>query len=303
MVYKFAPDLAVDTACQRSRSVSFGQYILVGRAPIQDMLTGLRWLGLEVKSLERARAFYEGRFGLTDVGNAVEIVEGGNIGSGSADENAELVGYRIGTDATDPTTLVLRRPTDRPRGGVHTHYAFSTTAGAYSLWRQRLADLDPVEFSFGASDSLYVYDPDGNCVEIGSVDSGAGDSISGGDSAKASDGDDSAPPLTGIFEVVLEVLDLSRAEERYRRLGFEVVDRGSDRRRVRLDGPVALELWEPQLGIADARGGVHVDLGFVTPNPDAAVEAGGPWPNDPVAVEGGVRVVDDDGHVLTFLRG
>lgn len=296
MVYKFAPDLAVDTACQRGRSDSFGQYTLVGRTPTQGMLTGLRWLGLEVKSLDSARAFYEGRLGLTAVANGTEIAGGESSEIGPGDD-AGLVGYRIGSGETDSATLLLRRPAHRPRGGVHTHYAFSTTAAAYSQWRRRLADLDPVEFSFGSSESLYVYDPDGNCVEIGSVDaSTTGESV-------APDGtDDSAPPLTGIFEVVLEVLDLSRAEARYRRLGFEVVDRGSDRRRVRLDGPVALELWEPQLGIADARGGVHVDLGFVTPNPDAAVEAGGPWPNDPVAVDGGVRVVDDDGHVLTFLR-
>ncbi|WP_336024968.1 VOC family protein [Halobellus salinisoli] len=245
------------------------------------MLTGLRRLGLEVKSLDRARGFYEGRLGLTRAGS----------------DGRERVCYRVGSGDATPTALLLRRPTDRPRGGVHTHYAFSTTAAAYSQWRRRLADLDPVEFSFGSSDSLYVYDPDGNCVEIGSVDASTA-----GESVAPPDADESAPPLTGIFEVVLEVMNLPRAEARYRRLGFEVIDRGSERHRVRLDGPVALELWEPQLGIADARGGLHVDLAFLTPNPDAAVEAGGPWPSDPEAVDGGVRVVDDDGHVLTFLR-
>jgi hypothetical protein len=69
-----------------------------------------------------------------------------------------------------------------------------------------------------------------------------------------------------------------------------------------LSGPVDLELWEPQLGIADARGGLHVDLAFLTDDPEAAVEAGGPWPGTVASVPGGRRVVDGDGHVLTFLR-
>ena len=93
---------------------------------------------------------------------------------------------------------------------------------------------------------------------------------------------------------------LSRAVERYRELGFAVVDRGDDRQRVRLRGPVDLELWEPQLGIADARGGVHVDLGFETADPNAAREA---VADDALAVEelaDGVRITDPDGHSLTF---
>jgi hypothetical protein len=62
-----------------------------------------------------------------------------------------------------------------------------------------------------------------------------------------------------------------------------------------------LELWEPQLGIADARGGVHVDAGFATSDPAAAAEAVAP--GAPVeAVDGGVRVRDADGHVLTFVE-
>jgi catechol-2,3-dioxygenase len=259
------------------------------------MLTALRRLGLEVKRLDPARAFYEERLGL----RAAE--------AGETTGSASHVAYEVG-----PTALVLRRPADRPRGGVHTHYAFSTTPAAYPRWRRRLSDLDPIEFSFGASDSLYVYDPAGHCVEIGSVDrsdesadaasegaaNGAGDES---DVADRADDDSDAPPLSGIFEVVLEVADLAAAESRYRRLGFEVVDRGEKRRRVRLSGPVDLELWEPQLGIADARGGLHVDLAFATPNPDAAVEAGGSWHLGPEPVDGGLRVVDDDGHVLTFL--
>jgi catechol-2,3-dioxygenase len=260
------------------------------------MLTALRRLGLEVADLDSARAFYEERLGL-----APQTGDGDAASTDTGAEAVSAVDYAVGA-----TTLRLRRPTDRPRGGVHTHYAFATTPAAYSQWVQRLADLDPVEFSFGTTDSLYVDDPAGHCVEIGSVDrSGAGAHEPGG-SDGTGEGDDpatgAAPPLTGIFEVVLEVIDLAAAEERYRRLGFEVVDRGDERRRVRLSGPVDLELWEPQLGIADGRGGLHVDLAFETTNPDAAVEAGAPWRTGPYPVDGGLRVVDDDGHVLTFLR-
>lgn len=280
------------------------------------MLTSLRRLGLEVKHLDSARAFYEERLGLA-------ATETGTEAAGTEPSVASRVTYEIGASARaarsddagsggddEPPTLVLRRPTDRPRGGVHTHYAFSTTPAAYPRWLRRLADLDPVEFSFGSSDSLYVYDPAGHCVEIGNVDRSGSDSDRRANAERSSNVEDvgsgesdgaDAPPLSGIFEVVLEVADLSAAERRYRRLGFEVVDRGDKRRRVRLAGPVDIELWEPQLGIADARGGLHVDLAFSTPNPDAAVEAGAPWPVGPEPVDGGLRVVDDDGHVLTFL--
>jgi catechol 2,3-dioxygenase-like lactoylglutathione lyase family enzyme len=259
------------------------------------MLTGLRRLGLEVTDLDATRAFYEGRLGLVPA--AGPSATGG--GSRVAYAVGEASNGRTGGDAR----LVFRRPTDTPRGGVHTHYAFSTTPAAYAEWWERLSDLDPVEFSFGTVDSLYVYDPAGHCVEIGGFDSGhgAGEPSSAGDAGKSGAGSGGAPPLSGLFEVVLEVTDLPTAVARYRRLGFEVVDRGAERRRVRLSGPVDVELWEPQLGIADARGGLHVDLAFATPDPDAAIDAGAPWPGEPATLPEGRRVVDDDGHVLTFV--
>lgn len=258
------------------------------------MLTGLRRLGLEVKHLDAARAFYEDRLG---------FVAEAEPAAGPGSRVAYRIGSREGGGSAGATRLVLRRPADTPRGGVHTHYAFSTTPRAYERWWERLADLDPVEFSFGAADSLYVYDPAGHCVEIGSFDrDGDAAGESGGDDPAGGAGPDAVPSLSGLFEVVLEVADLPAAEARYRRLGFEVVDRGENRRRVRLSGPVDLELWEPQLGIADARGGLHVDLAFATDDPAAAVEAGEPWPGGVESVPDGRRVVDDDGHVLTFLR-
>ncbi|MEF8774586.1 MAG: VOC family protein, partial [Halobacteriales archaeon] len=176
--------------------------------------------------------------------------------------------------------LRLRRPSTVPRGGLHTHFALSTPDDRYGAWWDRLSeDFDLVEHRFGDSRSLYLYDPDGNCLEIGQA---------GGEGAE----------LTRIFEVVLEVEDLEVAEAFYADLGFDPVDRGDGRRRVRLAGPMALELWEPQLGIADARGGVHVDLGFAG-DARAAVEAVGDRAPDVVDREEGVRIRDPDGHWLT----
>ncbi|WP_101297466.1 VOC family protein [Halegenticoccus soli] len=239
------------------------------------MLTSLRHLALEVKYLDRARSFYVDRLGL----------------SPARETDAELE-FDLGG-----TALTLRRPTAVPRGGLHTHYAFSTPKAAYDDWRDRLSDLDPEEHSFGSYRSLYVDDPDDHCVEIGGIDGGSADG-----------------ELTGIFEVVLEVADLGRAEELYAALGFNPVDRGRERRRVRLRGPFGLaadgdgpprpldlELWEPQLGLADARGGVHVDLGFGTDDPAEAVDAVADRVCERERIDGGVRVRDPDGHYLTFV--
>lgn len=252
------------------------------------MLTGVTHLGLDVRSLDRARAFYEERLGLVPVDPPED-----------ASTATATVAYRVGE-----TTLSLRQPGSTPRGGVHTHYAFTTTPAEYDRWLDRLADLDPVERSFGSYRSLYVDDPDGHCVEIGDRDTDRNDADS--DAAPSSDDDSEAhsaqqaPSLTGIFEIVFEVRDLERSERLYRRLGFEVVDRGDERPRVRLRGPFDLELWEPQLGIADGRGGVHVDLGVTTPDPATAVAA---VANDVAAVEpvaDGYRIRDPDGHHVTF---
>ena len=224
------------------------------------MLTALSHLALEVKSLDRARSFYQSHFGLEP----------------AATSDREVV-----FEAGD-TAVVLRRPSGVPRGGLHVHYAFATGSDAYETWEARLSSLPTTAFDFGGSRSLYVDDPDDHCVEVGTV------------------ADVDTDAVVGVFEVVLEVESLVDAVERYRRLGFEVVDRGDDRRRVRLRGPMDLELWEPQLGIADARGGVHVDLGFVADDPAAAAAAVAP-DAEPTAVDGGVRVREADGHLLTFL--
>jgi catechol 2,3-dioxygenase-like lactoylglutathione lyase family enzyme len=228
------------------------------------VLIRLTHLALEAKDLDAARTFYVDRFGLS-----------------ATHATDDEVRFPVGG-----TELRLRRPSGVPRGGLHTHFAFSAAPGTLAAWRERLAALDPEEVDFGGYRSLYVYDPDGNCVEVG-VEEGR-------------NGDAGADTPTGIFEVVLEVADLDRAVETYTALGFDPVDRGASRRRVRLRGPMELELWEPHLGLADARGGVHVDLGFETDDPTVAADAVDAWTTARVAVDDGVRVRDGDGHWLTF---
>ncbi|NIB99443.1 VOC family protein [Halobacterium sp. R2-5] len=226
------------------------------------MLSALDSLALEVRSLDRAAAFYEQYLGLDGKRRDHEAV------------------YEVGD-----TTLVFREPSTVPRGGVHVHYAFSTTLDEYDAWRDRLGDnFDLVEFDFGSAQSIYFDDPDGHCVEIGTG------------------GPDGDGALTGVFEVVLEVEDLERAEAFYRDLGFAVTDRGGDRERVRLGGPVDLELWEPQLGIADARGAVHADLTLAAQSPAAAADAVADRACRVSDIDGGVRVRDPDGHYLTFTE-
>jgi catechol 2,3-dioxygenase-like lactoylglutathione lyase family enzyme len=117
----------------------------------------------------------------------------------------------------------------------------------------------------------------------------------GSDDAGAEDG------VTGVVEVVLEVADLDRAVAFYESLGMDVVDRGANRKRVRLTaGPFDLELWEPHLGLADARGGVHVDLGLDVDSPEMALSAVEGAVLEVERVDDAVRVRDPDGHYLTF---
>jgi len=227
------------------------------------MLGNLAWLALEAKYLDRTRAFYEAFLDL-DVRREGEMEVA--LAAGDAD-------------------LVLREPGAVPRGGVHTHYALSIPAGEYDGWYDRLDErFDLVEHSFGDSTSLYFYDPDGNCVELGQS------SVEG-------------PGIDGIFEVVLEVEQLDRAASFYERLGFETVDRGDGRERVRMTtGSVAVELWEPQLGIADARGGLHVDFAVEADDPSAVADRVREDARNVEEIDAGVRIRDRDGHYLSLRR-
>jgi len=226
------------------------------------MLSAPRWLALEVKYLDRAVSFYEAFLDLS-------------VRSRSDGEARLTVGE---------TDLILRTPGPVPRGGLHTHFALATPVEEYSAWRDRLAErFDLTEREFGDYASLYFYDVAGNCVEIGQRDvDGTG--------------------ITGLFEVVFEVEALDAATAFYTDLGFEVVDRGDERRRTRLTtGTVDLELWEPQLGIADARGGVHVDLGVAADDPQAAADAVADRATRVEKSESRTRIRDPDGHYVTLV--
>lgn len=62
-----------------------------------------------------------------------------------------------------------------------------------------------------------------------------------------------------------------------------------------------LELWRPRLGIADARGGVHVDFGLGADDPEATAAALEESALSIESVDAGVRVRDHDGHYLTLV--
>jgi catechol 2,3-dioxygenase-like lactoylglutathione lyase family enzyme len=68
-------------------------------------------------------------------------------------------------------------------------------------------------------------------------------------------------PVTGVSELVLEVVDLEAAEEFYAGvLGLPVVDRWPDREAIWLmaGDRTRIGLWRPQVGLAGSRGGLHV---------------------------------------------
>jgi len=66
-------------------------------------------------------------------------------------------------------------------------------------------------------------------------------------------------PVTGVSELVLEVVDLECAVVFYRDvLGFPVVAQREDRAWLMAGTQTRIGLWKPQLGLARGRGGVHV---------------------------------------------
>ena len=82
--------------------------------------------------------------------------------------------------------------------------------------------------------------------------------------------------VTGVSELVLEVVDLERAERFYADvLGLPVVDRWTHREAVWLmaGDRTRIGLWTPQVGLARGRGGIHVHYAMHLPPDryDAAV--------------------------------
>ena len=68
-------------------------------------------------------------------------------------------------------------------------------------------------------------------------------------------------PVTGVSELVLEVVDLEAAEAFYAGvLGLPVVERWPDRDAiwVMAGDRTRIGLWKPQVGLAGGQGGLHV---------------------------------------------
>lgn len=68
-------------------------------------------------------------------------------------------------------------------------------------------------------------------------------------------------PVTGVSELVLEVVDLDAAERfSAHDLRFRVVDCWEEREAVWVQASkqTRIGLWRPQIGLARARGGIHV---------------------------------------------
>ena len=116
-------------------------------------------------------------------------------------------------------------------------------------------------------------------------------------------------PVSGVSELVLEVLDLDAAESFYSEvLGLPVVERWPHREAiwVMAGRRTRIGLWRPQVGIAGGRGGVHVHyaLGIAEEEFDAALGRLRDGGLDPEVVVFGddrgraVYVDDPDGNVV-----
>ena len=85
-------------------------------------------------------------------------------------------------------------------------------------------------------------------------------------------------PVTGVSELVLEVLDLDRSLRFYSEvLGLPVVARWEDSERAWLMAGerTRIGLWRPQVGLADGRGGGEHETS-THPSRVAAGPSGGP---------------------------
>ena len=119
-----------------------------------------------------------------------------------------------------------------------------------------------------------------------------------------------AIPVTGVSELVLEVVDLPHAERFYAEvLGFPVVERWEDRGAVWVmaGDRTRIGLWSPQVGLAGGRGGIHVHYAMHLPaeHYNAAVTRLREFGYDPEehAFDDGRRghaiyVTDPDGNVV-----
>src|SRR3954463_14235426 len=121
-----------------------------------------------------------------------------------------------------------------------------------------------------------------------------------------------AIPVSGVSELVLEVVDLESSEAFYAGvLGFPVVDRWPDREAiwVMAGERTRIGLWRPQVGLERGQGGVHVHFAMHIAHDDydravKQLKAAGldvrehefpPRPHSRAAY-----VNDPDGHLVEF---
>jgi catechol-2,3-dioxygenase len=118
--------------------------------------------------------------------------------------------------------------------------------------------------------------------------------------------------VTGVNELVLEVLDLERAEHFYSELlGLPVVERWEHRDAVwvMVGDQTRIGLWKPQVGVAGGRGGAHVHyaMHIAEEDYDATVErlreCGLDVTEDDFGHSRAVYVTDPDGNVVEFWTG
>jgi catechol-2,3-dioxygenase len=116
-------------------------------------------------------------------------------------------------------------------------------------------------------------------------------------------------PVTGVSELVLEVVDLEAAERFYAEvLGLPVVERWEHRDAVWVMAGqgTRIGLWKPQVGVAGGRGGVHVHYAMHIDEQDydATVErlrsCGLEVTEDDFGHSRAVYVTDPDGNVVEF---
>ena len=116
-------------------------------------------------------------------------------------------------------------------------------------------------------------------------------------------------PVTGVSELVLEVVDLDRSLGFYvNALGLPLVERWHDREAawVMAGERTRIGLWRPQVGLANGRGGIHVHyaLHIDESDLDAAIERlhGEGYEPLEIAFEDGrgraAYVDDPDGNVV-----
>jgi catechol-2,3-dioxygenase len=118
-------------------------------------------------------------------------------------------------------------------------------------------------------------------------------------------------PVTGVNELVLEVVDLERAEHFYSKLlGLPVVERWEHRDVIWvLAGATRIGLWKPQVGVAGGRGGIHVHYALQIADEDyeATVErlraCGLEVFEDDFGDSRAAYVTDPDGNVVEFWTG